>query len=241
MFIFIFQSIWLYIDNLAGKGLDLFIIGKFIFYLLPNLTEKVLPLTVLLSSILTFGTFAEHYEFAAMKASGISLQRSMRTLIVLVSILGLITFYFADRIIPAAELKSYSLKKNIAKVKLNHIQQTEKSFRLTTNSMTLFNNSGNEVIFNQEKVLQFLNAFKLLNCESFKDEKEKIEFAIPLHELIVNNDTLRTYSIGNGKLIKDKEDNSTVKRMHATLNNGELMLIQDYVFNKVLITIDQLQ
>ncbi|KRO97845.1 MAG: permease, partial [Polaribacter sp. BACL8 MAG-120619-bin41] len=117
MFIFIFQSIWLYIDNLAGKGLDLVIIGKFIFYLLPNLTEKVLPLTVLLSSILTFGTFAEHYEFAAMKASGISLQRSMRTLIVLVSVLGLVTFYFADRIIPAAELKSYSLKKNIAKVK----------------------------------------------------------------------------------------------------------------------------
>ncbi|MDC1276218.1 LptF/LptG family permease, partial [Flavobacteriaceae bacterium] len=102
MFIFIFQSIWLYIDNLAGKGLDLVIIGKFIFYLLPNLTEKVLPLTVLLSSILTFGTFAEHYEFAAMKASGISLQRSMRTLIVLVSVLGLVTFYFADRIIPAA-------------------------------------------------------------------------------------------------------------------------------------------
>lgn len=117
MFIFIFQSIWLYIDNLAGKGLDLAIIGKFIFYLLPNLTEKVLPLTVLLSSILTFGSFAEHYEFAAMKASGISLQRSMRTLIVLVSFLGLITFFFADRIIPAAELKSYSLKKNIAKVK----------------------------------------------------------------------------------------------------------------------------
>jgi len=117
MFIFIFQSIWLYIDNLAGKGLDLVIIGKFIFYLLPNLTEKVLPLTVLLSSILTFGTFAEHYEFAAMKASGISLQRSMRTLIVLVSFLGLVTFFFADRVIPAAELKSYSLKKNIAKVK----------------------------------------------------------------------------------------------------------------------------
>ena len=115
MFIFIFQSIWLYIDNLAGKGLDLVIIGKFIFYLLPNLTEKVLPLTVLLSSILTFGTFAEHYEFAAMKASGISLQRSMRTLIVLVSVLGLVTFYFADRIIPAAELKSYSLKKILLK------------------------------------------------------------------------------------------------------------------------------
>jgi len=135
----------------------------------------------------------------------------------------------------------FSLKaENIAKVTLNHIQQAEKSFRLTTDSMTLFNNLGHEVSFNQENTLQFLNSFKLLNCESYKDGKEKLEFATPLHELIVNNDTLRTYAIGS-KLIKDKEDNFTVKRMHATLNNGELMLIQDYVFNKVLITIDQLQ
>ena len=135
----------------------------------------------------------------------------------------------------------FSLKaEKIARVIVNHLQQPEKSFTLNTDSMTLFNNSYNEVSFNREKALQLLNAFKLLNCESYKDEKEKIEFATPLHELIVNNDTLRTYAIA-GKFIKDKQDNFTVKRMHATFNNGELMLIQDYVFNKVLITIDQLQ
>ena len=78
-------------------------------------------------------------------------------------------------------------------------------------------------------------------CESYKFGKEKIKFSTPLHELIVNNDTLRTYAIGNGKLIKEKKDNFNVKRMYATFNNGDLMLIQDYVFNKVLITIDQLQ
>jgi len=136
----------------------------------------------------------------------------------------------------------FSLKaEKIFRVKVNHIQEPEKSFTLTTGSMILLNNSGNEVSFNQENTLQFLNAFKRLNCESYKDEKEKIEFATPLHELIVNNDTLRTYTIGNDKLIKNKEDNFTVKRMYATLNNGELMLIQDYVFNKVLITIDEFQ
>jgi len=136
----------------------------------------------------------------------------------------------------------FSLKaEKISRVIVNHIQEPKKSFSLTTGSMILLNNLGNEVSFNQENTLQFLNVFKLLNCESYKDDKEKIEFATPLHELIVNNDTLRTYAIGNGKLVKDKKDNFTVKRMYATLNNGELMLIQDYVFNKVLITIDQLQ
>jgi len=111
MAIFIFQMIWLFIDNLAGKGLDLWVIGKFIFYMIPDLTEKVLPLTVLLSSILTFGSFAEHYEFAAMKASGISLQRSMRSLIVLVSFMGLFTFYFANEVIPAAKKNPTVFKK----------------------------------------------------------------------------------------------------------------------------------
>lgn len=115
--IFIFQGIWLFIDDLAGKGLGMVIIGKFIFYFIPTLVDKVLPLTVLLSSILTFGTFAENYEFAAMKASGISLQRGMRSLILFVLFLGLVTFFFANDVIPKSEQKMFNLRRNIAKVK----------------------------------------------------------------------------------------------------------------------------
>lgn len=115
--IFIFQGIWLFIDDLAGKGLGIVIIAKFIFYFIPTLIDKVLPLTVLLSSILTFGTFAENYEFAAMKASGISLQRGMRSLIVFVLFLGVVTFFFANNVIPKSEQKMFNLRRNIAKVK----------------------------------------------------------------------------------------------------------------------------
>ncbi|NKI32489.1 YjgP/YjgQ family permease [Muricauda sp. DJ-13] len=117
MVIFIFQTIWLFIDDLAGKDLDLIIIGKFLFYLTPSLLDKVLPLTVLLSSILTFGTFAENYEFAAMKASGISLQKAMRSIVVFVTILGIATFFLANNVIPVSEQKIFNMRKNIAKVK----------------------------------------------------------------------------------------------------------------------------
>ena len=123
---------------------------------------------------------------------------------------------------------------------IKHIQKPAQSFMLNTQPMALFNHEGDKVSLEQGKVLQLLNSFKLLNCESYKDEKEKIAFATPLHELIVNTDTLRTYAIG-GLREKNKDENFNVKRMYATLNNGELMLIQDYVFNKVLITINQLQ
>ena len=129
----------------------------------------------------------------------------------------------------------------IKTISVNNIQKPEQSFRLNTQPMALFIHEGERVNLDHEKALQLLNSFKLLHCSSYKDDKkEKIEFATPLHELIVNTDTLRTYAIG-GLIEKTKDENFNVKRMYATLNNGELMLIQDYVFNKVLITISQLQ
>ena len=84
---------------------------------MPTLIDKVLPLTVLLSSILTFGTFAENYEFAAMKASGISLQKAMRAIIIFVVLLGIGTFFLSNNVIPASEQKIFNMRRNIAKVK----------------------------------------------------------------------------------------------------------------------------
>lgn len=117
MLIFIFQAIWFFIDEWAGKGIDLLIVGKFLLYYSPNLIPMVLPLTVLLASIMTFGAFAENYEFAAMKASGISLFRAMRPLIIFITVLSIGTFFFANSVIPEAELKSYNLRRNIAQAK----------------------------------------------------------------------------------------------------------------------------
>ena len=135
----------------------------------------------------------------------------------------------------------FNLKiQSISKVTINNIKKPEKSFTLMTDTIILFNYFGNSVRFSRNKVFQFLNSFDELNCESYKEDKDKLEFATPLHQLIVNNDTLQTYTINNN-FIKEKKDNFNVKRMYATFNNGDLMLIQDYVFNKVLITIDQLQ
>jgi len=107
----------LYIGELAGKDLDAEIILKFLLYFSPKLVTLVLPLTILLSSIMTFGSFAENYEFAAMKSSGISLQRAMRSLTVFILLVSLTAFFFANNVIPAAEFKSINLRKNIAQLK----------------------------------------------------------------------------------------------------------------------------
>lgn len=117
MLIFVLQTIWLYIKELAGKDLDILVVGKFLLYFAPKLIPLVLPLTILLASIMVFGSFAENYEFAAMKSTGISLQRAMTGLSVFISILAITTFFFANNVIPWAEFNSYNLRKNIAKLK----------------------------------------------------------------------------------------------------------------------------
>ncbi|MDU8886298.1 LptF/LptG family permease [Yeosuana sp. MJ-SS3] len=117
MLIFVLQTIWLYIKELAGKDLDIFVIAKFLIYFTPKLIPLVLPLTILLASIMVFGNFAENYEFAAMKSTGISLQRAMASLSVFIVILGVVTFFFSNNVIPWAEFNSFNLRKNIAKLK----------------------------------------------------------------------------------------------------------------------------
>ena len=117
MLIFVVQTFWLYVDELAGKGLDLVIIFRFLIYFSPKLVPLVLPLSVLLAALMTYGTLAENYEFAAMKSSGISLQRAMVGLVIFHVFLGIGSFYFSNHVIPYGELKSYNLRKNLAKLK----------------------------------------------------------------------------------------------------------------------------
>jgi len=116
-FIFILQTIWLFIAELAGKDLDVFMVIKFLMFSMPRIIPLVLPLSILLASIMTFGNLAENYEFAAMKSSGISLQRAMRSLIVFIFLLSIVAFFFANNVIPYAEYKFINFRKNIAQVK----------------------------------------------------------------------------------------------------------------------------
>lgn len=116
-FIFILQTVWLFIAELAGKDLDLILIIKFLVYKMPSVIPLVLPLSILLSSIMTFGDLAENYEFAAIKSSGISFQRSLRSLTVFILLLSFVAFLFANNVIPYAEYKFINFRRNIAQVK----------------------------------------------------------------------------------------------------------------------------
>ncbi|UOK41518.1 LptF/LptG family permease [Flavobacterium enshiense] len=116
-FIFILQGIWLFISELAGKNLDYMVVVKFLVFYSPKIVPLVLPLSILLASIMTFGSFAENYEFAAMKSAGISLGRAMKALTVFILLLSFAAFFFANTVIPKAEYKFINLRKDILQTK----------------------------------------------------------------------------------------------------------------------------
>lgn len=103
------QSLWKYVDDLVGKGLDIGTIGLFLWYASASLLTLAMPIAILISSIMTFGNLGESFELVAIKSSGISLLRFMRPLIFFAAMLCGITFLFANYVIPVANLKFKTL------------------------------------------------------------------------------------------------------------------------------------
>jgi len=108
-FILVMQFLWLYIDDLVGKGLEWWVITELIFYASASFVPLALPLAILLASIMTLGALSEHGELTAVKSSGISLLRFLRPLFGLVLFICLFAFYFSDTLLPNSRLKFGSL------------------------------------------------------------------------------------------------------------------------------------
>lgn len=113
LFVLIMQALWLQFDKIAGKGISLVIILKFLGYMALMMVPTALPIAILLSSIMALGSMAENYEFAAVKSAGISLQRFIRPLVVLMFVLSFANFLFLNYVFPYASLKSKNLIYNM--------------------------------------------------------------------------------------------------------------------------------
>ena len=105
----------MYIDELAGKGLDFNILGELLFQFSLSFVPTALPLAILLAALMTFGNMGEFSELSALKASGISLQRIMRPLIILSAIISLVSFFFANNVVPYSTRKARTLLYDIRK------------------------------------------------------------------------------------------------------------------------------
>ena len=109
VFILLMQHMLKYFDDIIGKGLGFDVIGQLLFYFAVFMTPVALPLAVLLSSLMTFGSLGEHFELTAVKSAGISLLRAIQPIFFFVLILTVCAFYINNNLVPKAALEAYSL------------------------------------------------------------------------------------------------------------------------------------
>ena len=107
LFVLMMQFLWRYIEELIGKGLSMEVMAQFFWYMSLMLIPQALPLAILLSSLITYGNLGESSELTAIKAAGISLLQSFRSLIFLSVLIMLGSFYFQNVIGPQAN-KSFA-------------------------------------------------------------------------------------------------------------------------------------
>ncbi len=116
-FVLMMQFLWRYIDDLIGKGLTMDVLAQFFWYMALMLMPQAFPLAILLSSLITYGNLGESSELTAIKAAGISLLQSMRSLIVIVILVAGVSIYFQEKIGPDAN-------KNLAQLLISMKQKS---------------------------------------------------------------------------------------------------------------------
>lgn len=109
LFIVLMQFLWKFIDDLVGKGLSMGVLAELFFYAALSMVPMALPLAILLASLMTYGNFGEKFELTAMKASGISLFRSMLPVMWTVGVIAVGAFFFQNDVLPHAQVKMWTL------------------------------------------------------------------------------------------------------------------------------------
>ncbi|MDB5284113.1 MAG: hypothetical protein JWO06_3188, partial [Bacteroidota bacterium] len=247
-FVLVIQFLWVYVDDLVGKGLDTWILIKLLTYASASLVPLALPLAVLLASIMTYGSFGEYYELTAIKSAGISLIRFMRPLIIFVTGISMFAFYFSNNLLPRANLKFRSLlydiqqQKPIIAVKPGIFFSGLEGFFIkvdskdektnTLNNLTLYDHTsghGNDHVITAEKGSmeqdedKMALTLKLINGKQYreidpKDEKAKTND----YEMISTTFKSWEKKFDLSKFKLNKTDESFFKGMKQMLNLKQL-------------------
>jgi lipopolysaccharide export system permease protein len=109
IFILLMQFMWMHVNDLVGKGIEISVLAEFFIYAAASVVPLALPLAILLSSLISFGNLAEKFELTAMKAAGISLFRVMRPLTIAVMMLSVGAFFFSNNVLPKSQMKLWAL------------------------------------------------------------------------------------------------------------------------------------
>ena len=103
------------LESLAGKGLPSSVFVEFVLYSLPYIVAQTIPMGVLVAVLHTFSQLSADNEIAALKASGVNLQRLLiPPLLASVAVAGIMVFHY-DRVLPGANHRLLNLTRDVAR------------------------------------------------------------------------------------------------------------------------------
>lgn len=117
IFILVMQFLWVYIDELVGKGLSLGIVAEFLFWGSCTVLPLALPLATLLASMMTIGNMGENNELIALKAAGVSVLRVMLPILIASFFISIGTFFVINNLVPVSYNEIITLRDDIGKTK----------------------------------------------------------------------------------------------------------------------------
>ena len=117
LFVLVMQFLWVYIDELVGKGLSLKVVAEFLLWGSCTILPLALPLATLLAAMMTMGQMAENSELIAAKAAGISITRIMTPLIIASAVISVGAFFASNNLVPFSYNRIYTLRDDIGRTK----------------------------------------------------------------------------------------------------------------------------
>ena len=100
-------------DLIFNKNADVFLVLKLLFFSLPFVLTFLIPMSILVASLLTFGKLSHDNEIMAIKASGVSVAKALKPLFIVVTLLCLFSFLLSDQIASASH---YTYRRVLAQI-----------------------------------------------------------------------------------------------------------------------------
>jgi lipopolysaccharide export system permease protein len=256
LFVLLMQFLWVYLDELVGKGLGFGIILEFVVYTMALLMTNALPLAMLLASIMTFGDLGENNELLAMKAAGISLYRIMKPVIVLSILLSLGAFYFSNSVIPVAYKKLYALMTSIRELR-PEIVVKEGVFSNEIDGLSIKvgkRSKTNDLLYDimiydhrdqrgnvkvtvadsgmmkigKDKKYMMLNLYSGKSYEEVSQDKRKKTYPSQISKF--QKQTIYTKLVG---MELERKDENVFRSQNKALNNGQIRIYVDSISKEI--------
>ena len=100
------------LEKFIDREVSALLIAEYYFYFMPYIIVLTIPVSMLLACLFTFGQLAKYGELAAMKASGLSLYRLIRPMVLSSVCVSLGIFAAGEWIVPEANQRRADINNN---------------------------------------------------------------------------------------------------------------------------------